>query len=147
MAKSRKSKGKAVELAVTTTSLIDSSKGVGVGKAESAAERPDLIPQKHGGALLSGGTPGQKGGGRTPDEIRGTLRQILDEHGIPWARDVLSAPRTVTCECGASIEPPASDAVKAKLGDTFLRVAVPSQQEVQHKGRVTLVADTGSLSD
>ena len=147
MGKSRKTKGKEVGLALATTSLIDSSKGDEGDNTVSAGRTPALVPQDHGGALLAGGQLGNKGGGKTPDEIRGTLRQILDEHGIPWARDVLSAPRTVTCECGASIEPPASDAVKAKLGDTFLRVAVPSQQEVQHTGRVTLVADTGTLSE
>ena len=40
------------------------------------------VPQKHGGALKSGGTPGNKGGGRPSNALRGSLREILDE-GLP----------------------------------------------------------------
>jgi len=40
--------------------------------AQTAA--PALIPQPHGGALLSGGVPGNKGGGRIADEVRGLAR-------------------------------------------------------------------------
>ena len=42
-----------------------------------------MVAQEHGGALKSGGTPGNKGGtGRPPNELRGTLREIL-ERGLP----------------------------------------------------------------
>ena len=42
-----------------------------------------MVVQEHGGALKSGGTPGNKGGtGRPPNELRGTLREIL-ERGLP----------------------------------------------------------------
>ncbi len=101
----------------------------------------ELIPQKHGGALKRG-NPGNKGGGRTPNQIKGTLRDIIDDCGIPWIVDVLNAPRTVTCECGATIEPPAADAVKARVADTVFRVSVGTQTEVDHKGHVTLHVDT-----
>jgi hypothetical protein len=38
-----------------------------------------LIPQPHGGALLAGGTPGQKGGpGRPKDALREKMRIALD---------------------------------------------------------------------
>lgn len=42
---------------------------------------PELahIPQPHGGALLSGGQKGNRGGGRLPNEIRELLRQGLNE--------------------------------------------------------------------
>ena len=42
-----------------------------------------MVAQEHGGALKAGGTPGNKGGsGRPPNELRGTLREIL-ERGLP----------------------------------------------------------------
>ena len=41
-----------------------------------------MVPQKHGGALLPGGVPGNKGGGRPPNELRGSMREIL-EKGLP----------------------------------------------------------------
>ncbi len=105
----------------------------------------ELIVQPHGGALLAGGKPGNKGGGRLPSEIKGTLREIVDDCGIPWIKDVLNAPRTVTCECGAKIEPPASDAVRARVTDTVFRVCVGTQVEVEHQG-VTVIIDAESLS-
>jgi hypothetical protein len=41
---------------------------------------PELIPQPHGGALLSGGTPGQKGGpGAPPSVLRSRLQGSLAE--------------------------------------------------------------------
>ena len=43
----------------------------------------EMVAQEHGGALNPGGTPGNKGGtGRPPNELRGTLREIL-ERGLP----------------------------------------------------------------
>ena len=39
-----------------------------------------LIPQEHGGALLSGGVPGNAGGtGRPPSEVRARLRGSFEE--------------------------------------------------------------------
>ncbi len=117
--------------------------GVEAGIAKTPAQTPVLTPQAHGGALLSGGKPGNKGGGRTPNEIRGTLRQIIDDFGVPWITDVLNAPRTAVCaNCGANVEPPASDAVRARVADTVFRVSVGTQTEVDHKGHVTLHVDT-----
>ena len=41
---------------------------------------PDRIPQPHGGALLSGGLPGNRGGiGRPPSALRERLRGSFDE--------------------------------------------------------------------
>lgn len=46
---------------------------------EKPKKMPTLIPQPHGGALLSGGVPGNKGGpGRTPNVIRQFMRGLLD---------------------------------------------------------------------
>jgi len=40
---------------------------------------PELIPQPHGGALLSGGWPGNAGGGRPPSVVRAAMREALAE--------------------------------------------------------------------
>jgi hypothetical protein len=46
---------------------------------QSAAPQPALIPQRHGGALLSGGKPGNAGGpGRPKDELRAKMRTAAD---------------------------------------------------------------------
>ena len=65
---------------------------------------PTLLPQKHGGALLSGGVPGNRGGiGTPPAELRGAMRDILEE-GLPHLREFVTdnrkKERPVTCpEC------------------------------------------------
>ena len=133
MAKSRKSKGKEVELAVATTSLIDSSKGVGSDKAVSAGQTTDLIPQKHGGALATGGQLGNKGGGRTPDELRALMREPLAK-AIPLVVNMIHDPDTGSRDRLAAV-------------DFLARYSIGTKQEVDIKGRVTLVADTGTLSE
>lgn len=50
---------------------------------KKTAGKTAVVPQKHGGALLTGGVPGNKGGtGRPPNELRGSMREIL-EKGLP----------------------------------------------------------------
>ncbi len=44
---------------------------------ERTTALPTLIPQPNGGALKSGGTPGNKGGGSTPNAIRRKLRKMI----------------------------------------------------------------------
>ena len=46
-------------------------------KPETSVKTSGLVPQPHGGAL-SPGNPGNKGGGRPPDEIRRQAREDLD---------------------------------------------------------------------
>ena len=74
-----------------------------------------LIPQPHGGALLAGGNPGNKGGGRPRSVIREKLSGVMDEHGVAVLEQIITAPRetTFTCdECGhqQTVKPPSSDA-------------------------------------
>jgi hypothetical protein len=38
--------------------------------------KPKKVPQAHGGALLDGGVPGNKGGGRPPDEFKRRMREL-----------------------------------------------------------------------
>ena len=133
MGKSRKSKGKEVELAVATTSLIDSSKGDEGGIAVSAGQTPALVPQDHGGALLAGGQLGNKGGGRTPDELRALMREPLAK-AIPLVVKMIHDSDTGSRDRLAAV-------------DFLARYSIGTKQEVDIKGRVTLVADTGTLSD
>jgi hypothetical protein len=55
-------------------------------RIKTAAKTPDvvtdsapaLVEQPHGGALLSGGVPGNKGGtGRPPDEFKARMRELV----------------------------------------------------------------------
>ena len=48
-----------------------------------------MVPQKHGGALLPGGVPGNKGGGRPSNELRGSMREIL-EKGLPHLEEFVT---------------------------------------------------------
>ena len=109
----------------------------------------ELIPQDHGGALRVG-NPGNKGGGRTPDELRALFREPLAKllpvvEQIAEAKDI----QEVTCpHCDEKLEVvswlKAGDKLKAV--DLLARYGIGSRQELQHTGRVTLVADTGGLS-
>lgn len=48
--------------------------------AKKPKNEPELVPQPHGGALLSGGVPGNKGGtGRPPSTIRRRLRGSFED--------------------------------------------------------------------
>ncbi len=146
MAKKRVSKG---ERPAKTAIPEPDIKGLIGDTAISAAKSPVLVAQSHGGALLSGGVPGNAGNrggpGRTPDEIKGTFRQILDEHGIPWVIEMLTGARSTTCpSCGETVEPPVADGVRARLTDTLTRSAVGTQQEVKVEGGMSLVHDTNT---
>lgn len=43
--------------------------------AGDSAAKTALIPQPHGGALYAGGVPGNRGGGRHPDEFRSRMAE------------------------------------------------------------------------
>ncbi len=112
-----------------------------VGITKTAGET--LVPQPHGGALRSGGKLGNKGGGRTPEEIKGSFRKLIAEKGLPWAERLLDAPKTVLCpKCGTEVKPPASDGVRARLLDTATRLL---PQQVEHQA-VIVIRDADSLS-
>lgn len=58
--------------------------------AAQVAEPPKLVAQSHGGALLSGGMPGHKGGpGRPRDVFREELLKIAQGEGVPVLRAML----------------------------------------------------------
>ena len=57
--------------------------------AKSAASVPAKIPQSHGGALYSGGVPGNLGGGRPPDEVRRAYRELGATKGFNLVDSVL----------------------------------------------------------
>jgi len=44
-----------------------------------------LVPQAHGGALNSGGTPGNSGGGRSPDAFKALMASLADRAGQAMA--------------------------------------------------------------
>jgi Fe-S cluster biogenesis protein NfuA len=91
------------------------------GKKKGAGiTAPVLVPQPHGGALLSGGIPGNKGGGRYKEETIEALGSLVRKHGPDLIRDIMTG--TVkynfvgTCShCGEESEGPTtlSDALEA----------------------------------
>ena len=108
-------------------------KSKGKSTAVSAGQTADLIPQEHGGALLAGGKIGNKGGGRTPDELRALMREPLAK-AIPLVVNMIHDPKTGNRDRLAAV-------------DFLARYSIVTKQEVDIKGRVTLVADTGTLSE
>ena len=50
----------------------------------------DLVPQRHGGALLRGGKPGNRGGGRPRSLVRDDLLQAGHEGAIATVHDMLA---------------------------------------------------------
>ncbi len=88
------------------------------GKSAVAASAvPVLIPQPHGGALASGGIPGNPGGGRPKNEIRERLRGIAFGKGLGFLEETLDGKVSVRlvgkCEhCG---EETAMDPVWQKM--------------------------------
>ena len=129
MAKSRrKSTKKGSKLTVVQADNSLTGKDGDTGIANTSAETPTTRNPN-----LRIGNPGNKGGGRTPEAIRGTFRQIIEEHGIPWVMRVLSGEE--------GVEP----GVKTRLLDTLVRAAIGTQQVVEHKGTVLLMGK--SLSE
>lgn len=103
---------------------------------------PALIPQPNGkGALLSGGVPGNRGGGRTPDAIRRTLRDVLEDEGIPLIRRVMRGEEGKPCqECGQSVSvdqrlKAADMAAKYGLGETRQHTVSMADAEVRARLR------------
>ncbi len=128
---------------VSPTTVVEGNaegvdKDLAVSRRESPPSLPSLpsLPSKRiqpGGGYLRTGNPGNKGGpGRTPEEIKGTMRQIIDEHGIPWVRGVLSDDPAYSCEPG----------VKVRLLEIFTRASIGTQTEIKVEGGMVLLHDT-----
>ena len=110
----------------------------------------ELVPQEHGGALLAGGRPGNKGGGRTPNEIRVLMREPLAKL-LPIITEIAEASdiQEVTCpHCNEKHEVTSWLKARDKLQavDLLAKYGIGTRQEIEHEGRVILVADTRSLS-
>jgi len=95
----------------------------------------ELVPQKHGGALLKGGVPGHRGGtGRPPSEIRERLRGSLSDR-VSVLEEIADRPReaNVTCpECGSevAVNPPANDGDRIRAIDTLAKYGLGTLKEV-----------------
>jgi hypothetical protein len=50
--------------------------------AVGASVVPALVTQRHGGALLRGGRKGNRGGGRTPDEFKARLAELVGSDDV-----------------------------------------------------------------
>jgi hypothetical protein len=52
-----------------------------MGKTPEKSSEPELVPQPHGGALQRG-NPGNKGGGRPPDEFKAKMRELASNDEV-----------------------------------------------------------------
>lgn len=95
--------------------------------AETTVGRPALVPQPHGGALATGGMPGNRGGsGRPPSVIREACRVDFDER-----RAVLRAVAD-----GAVVE-----TVRVRLVDVLEHANCP-----KCRGKLRAVRDAGGVT-
>jgi len=53
----------------------------------------ELVPQAHGGSLLAGGKPGNRGGGRLRSEVRAAALEGADV-GVGRLRKIVTSPRS-----------------------------------------------------
>ena len=147
MRKKRTNPAKKVPKPAPTTSPAKVGSSVVVGKLDRSGGT--LVPQPHGGAL-SAGNPGNKGGGRTPDELRALFRQPLAKL-LPVVQRIAEAIDTqeVTCpHCDHKLNVTswlkAGDKLKAV--DLLARYGIGTHQVVESKGEFILIPDTRSLS-
>ena len=100
-------------------------------KTTTETTTPVLVPRPDGrGALNSGGTPGNKGGGRPSNELRGSMREIL-EKGLPHLKDFVVGEHAVTLECpecGETVDVKATrPADQLKAIDIAARYGLPKE--------------------
>ncbi len=119
----------------------------------------NLIPQPHGGALLPGGKPGNRGGTGVRDEVREKLAGIANGKGIEFLDQLMEGKarfRLVgVCEsCGHEAKDPHSkaetdamwDEIKAtvenrlKASDQILKYGVAGKDDVARPKILALIA-------
>lgn len=99
--------------------------------------KPHKIPQPHGGALNSGGTPGNKGGtGRPPNVIREMAREGMTK-ALPNILRIATASTS-----GQAVRD--GDAVAAFAA--LARVGLPSQMEVGENPEAPLLTEQERLA-
>lgn len=97
-----------------------------MSKTNGKTTEPVLIPQPHGGALLSGGEPGHKGGGgRPPSEIRARMRGSLAER-IKIAEEIADADDS-------------SDSDRLRALDFLAKYGLGTKQEITGKDDEPLI--------
>ncbi len=108
-----------------------------------------LVPQAHGGALRTGGKLGNRGGGRTPNELRELFRKPLAKL-LPIITEIAESKdiQEVTCpHCNEKHEVitwlKAGDKLKAV--DLLGKYGLGTHQWVEHEA-VVVVIDKESLS-
>ena len=115
--------------------------------------KPKLIPQPHGGALLTGGTPGQKPGpGRPPSIVKAALRQDFDAR-----RSILNdiadgvAVQEVRVPLVAILEharcPRCEEKLEANDAATLMMVKVDGKISAHPKERLRALDVMGKYSD
>lgn len=107
--------------------------------AGPAADTAALVPQPRGGALRTGGKPGNKGGGRPPDEVRARLLKIFDTHAVGFLERTLKGKAPAELKLRA-VEIAARHTLAAKHEIT----AVSAEVQVRVQQTVQLIASRES---
>ena len=96
------------------------------GRKTTAKTTVAQVAQPHGGALNSGGTPGNKGGtGRPPKEFKDWLASLLDDD-------------TVREQAEAILRDKDHRAFPTIYSDTVDRVHGKTTQKLEHSGKIAL---------
>lgn len=93
---------------------------------------PKLVPQPHGGALMSGGTLGHRGGGgRPPSELRARMRDSLEEN-FHVATEIAQ-------------NPDSSDSDRLRALDFLARFGLGLRHEITGDEQAPVQLDVGAL--
>ena len=87
------------------------------GVSTESKPMPYKIPQPHGGALNSGGTPGNKGGSKPRSAIRDQCKELFERKGLTRLEKILQSDDTRN-----------SDHIKA--GEVLARYGIGELKEV-----------------
>ncbi len=102
------------------------------GKGKSPAKTPVKVPQPHGGAILQGGNPGNRGGsggGRPPSVLRQRLRDSADDR------------MKVLEEVADGEDPNAKPSDRIKAVDILLKYGLGEEKGWAHELVAELVRD------
>lgn len=122
------------------------AKRTGTKMTKGTDKDVELIPQPHGGALLVGGQKGNKGGGRTSNEIRELMRQPLAKL-LPVVQRIAEASdvQEVTCpHCDEKHEVVSWLKARDKLQAVDLLARHGLIKEIEDTG-IVVVVDTRSV--
>lgn len=101
-----------------------------------------LVPQGHGGAIKTGGNPGNRGGtGRPPHAIRDDWRGLLDAHGTGFLKQILQGAVTLRQKCeSCGHEPKRKVKVATSVDQGLTAIATLARFGIGTKDELTTIS-------